>query len=343
MSCAPVCHEAEIRPLKKSFAVERSVAPKFDYRKALDDASGKSVLSPTAEKRIKIAVVISATIALIVAIGSGKFHLDYRLLPDSHIATVFWWTALIYGGLTYAVMVWRIILWRRYRPMEGITDAELPNISVIIPAYNEGPLVRQSILSAATNNYPPEKMELIAIDDGSSDDTWLHIRAAASEVDPRISIRTIKQPKNLGKREALYAGFKIGRGEIFVTTDSDSVLHPEALRNGVIPLVREKNVANVAGCVEVLNPRQSTITRFLKCSFNLSFKFVRAYQSEFRGVFCTPGALSFFRANVIRNVMDEWVAQTFLGQPCTIGEDRALTNIILRDGWMTAYQGNSTV
>ena len=343
MSCAPVCHEAEIRPFRKPLVLERPATPKFDYRKALDEAHGKSALSAVAERWIKFGVVITATLALIVAIASGKFHLDYRLLPDSRIATVFWWTALLYGSLTYAVMVWRIILWRRYKPMEGINDADLPTISVIIPAFNEGPLVRQSILSAATNDYPLEKMEIIAIDDGSSDDTWLHIRAAAADVDPRINVRTIKQPKNMGKREALYAGFKIARGSLFVTTDSDSILHPQALRNGVIPLVRDKTIGNVAGCVEVLNPRQSVITRFLKCSFNLSFKFVRAYQSEFRGVFCTPGALSFFRANVIRDVMDEWVSQTFLGQPCTIGEDRALTNIILRDGWMTAYQGNAKV
>ena len=342
MSCAPVCDEIEVRPIKFPVA-QRPRTSSFDYRKALDDARGKSRVSEKAERRIKLAVVLTAAIALTVAIASGKFHLDYRLLPDSHLATIFWWTALLYGGLNYIVMVWRIILWRRYRPMEGIQDSELPNISVIIPAYNEGPLVRQSILSAATNNYPAEKMEIIAIDDGSSDDTWLHIRAAAAEVDSRINVRTIKQPRNMGKREALYAGFKIGRGEIFVTTDSDSILHPQALRNGVIPLVRDKSIANVAGCVEVLNPKQSFITRFLKCSFNLSFKFVRAYQSEFRGVFCTPGALSFFRAHVIRDVMDEWVNQTFLGQPCTIGEDRALTNIILREGWMTAYQGNSAV
>lgn len=344
MAVAPTCDETEVRPVSDHLKLATPPAAAcFDYRKPIEEARKVSDLSPTAERRIKIGVLLGAILCFTVAIASGKFHLDYRLLPDSKLASVFWWTALVYGSICYCAMVWRIVLWRRYKPMEGIADADLPYISVIIPAYNEGPLVRQSILSTAANNYPPEKMEIIAIDDGSTDDTWQHILSAAEEVDPRIRVSTYKQPKNMGKREGLYLGFKKGRGEVFVTTDSDSILHPDALRNGVIPIVRNRTIANVAGCVEVLNTRQSVITRFLKCSFNLSFKFVRAYQSEFLGVFCTPGALSFFRADVVRNVMDEWVTQKFLGQPCTIGEDRALTNLILREGWMTSYQGNSTV
>jgi hyaluronan synthase len=288
-------------------------------------------------------IVVGAAVALATAILSGNLHLEFSLLPDSRLATLFWWTALLYGSITYAALVWRVILWRRYRPMAPVADQSLPTLSVVIPAYNEGALVRQSILSTAASHYPAEKLEIIAIDDGSTDDTWLHIRAAAGEVDPAIRIVTHKQPRNLGKREALNHGFSVGSGDVFVSMDSDSVLHPDALRNGVAPLVRDPSIGCVAGCVEVLNPRQSWITRFLRCTFSLSFKFVRAYQSEFRGVFCTPGALSFYRANIIRKVKDEWVRQTFLGQPCTIGEDRALTNLILREGWMTTYQGNALV
>jgi hyaluronan synthase len=93
----------------------------------------------------------------------------------------------------------------------------------------------------------------------------------------------------------------------------------------------------------VLNPRDSLMTRFLKCTFSMSFKFFRAYQSEFRGVFCTPGALSVYRAEVVRRVAEEWMNQRFLGRPCVTGEDRAMTNLFLREGWLTAYQGNAVV
>jgi hyaluronan synthase len=125
--------------------------------------------------------------------------------------------------------------------------------------------------------------------------------------------------------------------------DSDSVLESDALRNAVSPLVREPAIGCVAGCVRVLNPRESLMTRFLKCTFSLSFRFVRAYQNEFRGVFCTPGAMSVYRADVVRRVADAWVNQRFLGLPCVTGEDRAMTNFFLREGWLTAYQGNAVV
>ncbi len=131
--------------------------------------------------------------------------------------------------------------------------------------------------------------------------------------------------------------------DVFVTVDSDSVIETGTLRNAVTPLVRDPAVGCVAGCVEVLNPRQSLMTRFLKCTFSLSFKFVRAYQNEFRGIFCTPGALSVYRADVVRKVADTWLNQRFLGRPCVTGEDRAMTNLFLREGWLTAYQGNAVV
>lgn len=295
------------------------------------------------EFKIKTAIMITVVVGAILAVASGKVFRHFSILPDNHLGNTFWWTALLYGSMMYVVLLWRLYLWRRYKPMASVSDAELPTISVLIPAFNEGALVKHSILSVASSNYPKNKLEIIAVDDGSKDDTWLHIRNAAAQVDSRIKMTTIKQPKNMGKRHALYLGFQQGRGDVFITIDSDSVIHPDALRNGVSPLIRDPRIGAVAGCVEVMNPRQSVVTRFLKTTFSLSFKFVRAYQNEFRGVFCTPGALSVYRADVVRDVAKEWLDQHFLGLPCTTGEDRAMTNLILREGWLTAYQQNSVV
>ncbi|MBN2561278.1 MAG: glycosyltransferase family 2 protein [Phycisphaerae bacterium] len=292
---------------------------------------------------LKVIIVGAAAALLGVVLTSGTFWDRHTLFPQSALGRVFWIVMLAYGAMMYAALVWRISLWRRYRPMPPVEDVRLPSVSVIIPAFNEGSLVRQAILSVAGSRYPADRMEIIAVDDGSADDTWLHILAAAGQVQDRVRIVTLRQPANMGKRRALYRGFDRGRGDVFVTVDSDSVLAPDALRNAVTPLVRDPAVGCVAGCVQVLNPRQSLMTRFLKCTFSLSFKFVRAYQNEFRGVFCTPGALSVYRADVVRKVADEWLGQRFLGRPCVTGEDRAMTNLFLREGWLTAYQGNAVV
>lgn len=290
-------------------------------------------------------VLIAIGLAVLIgwlAIQHGTVDRWFRW-PETHWGNLFWIQSLLFGGMMYAALGWRLVLWRRYRPMACVSDAHLPSLTVLIPCFNEGPLVGDAIRAAAASRYPADRLEIIVIDDGSTDNSWLHILTAAREVRDRVNILTLRHPKNLGKRRALYLGLQRGRGEIVVTLDSDSILQPDALRNGVAPLVRDRRVGCVAGCVEVLNPDESVFTRFLKCSFSLSFKFVRAYQNEFRGVFCTPGALSFYRAEEVRRVADVWLNQRFLGCACTTGEDRALTNLFLERGWLTAYQQNAVV
>lgn len=295
------------------------------------------------ERYVKIAIVLLAGTALGVILASGRTWADFGEMAAKPLSRSFWISMLSYGGLMYLAFGWRVLLWLRYRPMEPVADAALPSVSVVIPAYNEGPLVRQSILSTAASRYPADRLEIIAVDDGSDDDTWSQILLAAREAGDRVRIRTVRQPHNRGKRAALHRAFGLARGDVFITVDSDSVLEPDSVRNVVSPLVRDSSIGCVAGCVRVLNVRQSVLTRFLKCTFSLSFRFVRAYQNEFRGVFCTPGALSAYRAEVVKRIADEWLGQRFLGRSCITGEDRAMTNLFLRDGWLTAYQGNAVV
>jgi hyaluronan synthase len=60
-------------------------------------------------------------------------------------------------------------------------------------------------------------------------------------------------------------------------------------------------------------------------------------------VYCCPGALAAYRAQAVREVLESWERQTFLGVPCTYGEDRALTNLILGAGYDSVYQRTAIV
>lgn len=79
-----------------------------------------------------------------------------------------------------------------------------------------------------------------------------------------------------------------------------------------------------------LQPHANLLTRMAWVRFFLSFDFLRASQSMYGFVFCTPGALSAYRREAIIPILDDWRQQTFLGVRCTIGEDRAFTNLVLR-------------
>ncbi|MCB2189681.1 MAG: glycosyltransferase [Deltaproteobacteria bacterium] len=260
--------------------------------------------------------------------------------PESASLTeiLIWASAVAVG---FGVLVWRIYLVVTYKATPSVSDEELPVVSVIIPAYNEGPLVRETILSVAASNYPAEKLQIVSVDDGSKDDTWEWMELAGRELGPRVEL--VKQPKNGGKRKALLAGFLRSRGEVLVTIDSDCLVEADTIRNLVSPFVVDAKVGGVAGNVRVLNKADGILPRMLDVVFTYSFDYVRAAQSRVNTVMCTPGALSAYRASVILPVMDEWMNQTFFGRPATIGEDRALTNLILRSGFHVRFQGNSIV
>jgi len=293
------------------------------------------------EKWIKGTIIAAAGLLLMAAIWTGVIPKIFRVIPNVPLGNLWYWSLAVYGLIHYAAMIWRICLWLSYRPMPPIDESQLPTVSVIIPAYNEGALVRKSIDSVTHSDYPRDRLQVIAVDDGSSDDTWDHIRAAASE--SPIKVMTLRQPFNKGKRHALFAGFQKASGEVWVTVDSDSVIEPDALRNGVVPLVRDKRIGLVAGNVRVLNRNDSVFTRFLKVSFILSFTFSRAYQTQIRGLLTTPGALSLYRASAVKPVLEKWMNQTFLGVPCLTGEDRSMTNLICAQGYHSFFQSTAVV
>jgi hyaluronan synthase len=211
---------------------------------------------------------------------------------------------------------------------------------VVIPAYNEGEMVAKTIESCAQADYPAGRLEIIAIDDGSTDDTWQHILAAAAGF-PHL-VRTIRFKANQGKRAALAAGFEQAGGEIILTVDSDSVLEKSTLLAIAGPFTNPK-IGAVGGKVAVLNRRSGLLARMLHVRFVLSFDFLRSAQSAYGTVYCCPGALTAYRASVLKQVVPRWSRQTFLGAPCTIGEDRALTNDVLDAGYDAVYQGTAVV
>ena len=242
--------------------------------------------------------------------------------------------------LGFVLVVVRTALWMVYRPAPAATRESAPGLTVIIPAYNEGAMVLQSIESAVHADYPRERLEILVIDDGSKDDTWSYIRQAAERYPGLVA--AVRQPNNQGKREALALGFARARGEILVTIDSDSVIERGALLAIAGPF-RDARVGAVAGKVLVYNRAHGLIPRMLHVRFIISFDMRRAAESVYRNVFCCPGALTALRAEAVRSVLERWRNQHFLGSRCTFGEDRAMTNYLLDSGYDALYQRTAVV
>ncbi|MDX6183638.1 glycosyltransferase [Flavobacterium sp. Fl-77] len=239
------------------------------------------------------------------------------------------------------VFLYNLYLFYKYKPIESVTDDLLPTCTVIVPAYNEGKLVWDTLLSLADSDYPEQKMQILAVDDGSKDDTWYWMQQAKIRLGDRLTI--YQQPENKGKRHALYRGFKLGTGEIFVTVDSDSIVKKDTLRNLVSPFVVDEKCGAVAGNVQVLNNKKALLPKMLNVSFVMSFEFMRSAESMLGSVLCTPGAAAAYRNTAVFGCLQEWINQTFMGQPSDIGEDRAMTNMILKQGHHVLFQKNAYV
>jgi len=210
-----------------------------------------------------------------------------------------------------------------------------------LPALNEEELIEKSIDSIFASNYPKDKFEVICINDGSKDNTLFYMMRAKHKYGEKLEVIDFKE--NLGKRKAFSVGLKKSKGEVIVSVDSDSKIGRNAIRNLIIPLIKDEKTGAVAGRVAVLNEKGNFLTRMLSIRYSISFDFGRAYQSVYGAVLCCPGALTAYRKSAILGFIKDWVNQKFLNTKCTYGEDRALTTQILKAGYMTKYQSNAVV
>jgi hyaluronan synthase len=317
----------------------RTLSPTFPWTQTKWRSREEQRLQ-TLDLILKILVPAFLLVCFIAALKFGSFDGYRNLISQQSFATPLMALGAVFTLAFLAFQVVRTVLWLRYKPYP-LAAGPLPAVTVIIPAYNEGAMVEKAIYSAAASDYPADRLEIICIDDGSKDDTWFYINRARKRF-PRL-IKAIRFPENRGKKHGLYTGFTQGRGEFFVTIDSDSVITPDTVKQVIAPMLQDAKIGAVAGNVKVYNRARSLMARMLAVRFVLAFDFLRASQSMYGAVTCTPGALSAYRRAALFPILDEWLEQTFLGLPATIGEDRALTNFILRQGYYASYQRSAIV
>jgi hyaluronan synthase len=224
-------------------------------------------------------------------------------------------------------------LFYRSKPDAGIE----PPIAIVMPGFNEQAAIAASLRSLLELSYPPEKLELIAVNDGSTDGTLTEMQRVAQESAGRV--RVIDFPENRGKRAAMAAGIRATEAEVVVFVDSDSVVEPDALRRLVQPLA-DPRVGAVCGHANVLNVRETWLTRMQAVRYFVAFRVVKAAESVFNAVTCCSGCFSAYRREAILPRMEWWESQRFLGVESTFGDDRSLTNCVLRD-WRIVYEKNA--
>ena len=240
-----------------------------------------------------------------------------------------------YGIAVCAYIVSRFLFSLCYRPARpaGLE----PEVAVVMPAFNEQEAIGHSLRSLLALDYPRDKLELVAVNDGSTDGTLAAMRAVEREAGGRV--RVIDLGHNQGKRAAMAAGIRATTADIIAFVDSDSVLEPDALRV-LVQGFADPRVGALCGHADVLNLRESWLTKMQAVRYFVAFRVVKAAESIFGAVTCCSGCFSAYRRTAIMPHLDWWTHQTFLGQPSTFGDDRSLTNCVLRD-WRVRYESRA--
>lgn len=211
-----------------------------------------------------------------------------------------------------------------------------PTVSFVVPAKNEGDNIYETIRRFSEVDYPAHKIEVIAINDGSTDHTLSEMRRAVADIMPSIGRgEVVDWQVNRGKRHGMHEGVKRSTSEIVIFIDSDSFIEPDCVRHLVKYFVYPE-VGAVSGHTDVYNKDTNTLTRMQALRYYISFKIYKAAESIFGTVTCCPGCCSAYRKSYLDEFIDEWLHQTFLGKECTFGDDRSLTNFILRS-YQAAY------
>jgi len=248
----------------------------------------------------------------------------------------------VYGILALSHIVLQVLLGHLHhlKRRARTAEANLPSTTVIVPVYNEDPqLLAQCFQALDEQNHPAKKV--IVVDDGSPNLALLEPVYARFAARPGWTV--LRLTNNVGKRAAQRVGFDAATTDVVVTVDSDTQLvGVEALSMLTRSFLRRR-VAAVTGAVGVSNASTNLLTRLTALRYWMAFHQERAAQSLFGVMLCCSGPFSAYRRAVVMEVLDDYVRQSFLGQPCTFGDDRHLTNLILSRGHQAIFDPDAHV
>lgn len=202
-----------------------------------------------------------------------------------------------------------------------------PLTSIIVPSYNEGKVIIKTVRSLLRSRY--KNIEVIIVDDGSTDDTWQIAQSLASRFK---RVKAIHQ-MNGGKSSALNNAIAHAKGEIIIGVDADTIF-PEHTVTKLVRHFKDSSVGAVAGVVRVGNVNKM-ITRWQALEYMLSIAIDRNAQAFLNAVMIIPGACGAWRKEAI-------IAAGGLSHS-TLAEDCDLTLSVQRLGRYTILQDNDAV
>lgn len=181
--------------------------------------------------------------------------------------------------LTSLIVIWIMLLYHMFLMLGGYLhflrfenvmpewdkkmQGSLPKVSVLIPAHNEAVVIKNTLNAMIRLNYPRDKLEVIVINDNSSDKTGDIARHIAKDHSFIHVVNTVHPYSGKGKSSALNFGFKTATGKYIAVYDADNTPEPDAIYNLVMGLENDEKAGAMVGKFRVINAKKSLLTRFI--------------------------------------------------------------------------------
>jgi glycosyltransferase involved in cell wall biosynthesis len=175
----------------------------------------------------------------------------------------------------------------RPRASHGPLPQPLPSVCIIVPARDEASVIEETLLSLDAVDYPKSRLEIVVIDDGSTDATRARVSARLEQMSHRT--RSISFERSEGKAQRINQLLPALSAEYVLLLDADHTVAPDVVRRLLAPFSAAADVAGVQAASAVRNGHVNVLARALEMEY--LFRCQGTYPGKPMGIFVGSGGM----------------------------------------------------
>ena len=238
--------------------------------------------------------------------------------------TLFWLclAIVVYTYVGYGLILYLLVFIKRLaikaKPLADITDDCLPEVTLMVCAYNEEDIISEKMSNTHSLDYPADRLHLVWVTDGSTDNT-------NSILSTYPDVKIVFSPERRGKSAALKHGIKEVYTEIVMMTDANTMLNPEAVRE-IVRLMQDPKVGCVSGEKKVMAKSDSDEAAQGEGLYWKYESTLKRLDSELYSAMGAAGELCVIRRQLMTDIPDD-----------TLLDDFVISMEIVRMGYKITY------
>ena len=241
------------------------------------------------------------------------------------MTTSLFWLCLaivVYTYVGYGLILYLLVFIKRLaikaKPLADITDDCLPEVTLMVCAYNEEDIISEKMSNTHSLDYPADRLHLVWVTDGSTDNT-------NSILSTYPDVKIVFSPERRGKSAALKHGIKEVYTDIVMMTDANTMLNPEAIRE-IVRLMQDPKVGCVSGEKKVMAKSDSDEAAQGEGLYWKYESTLKRLDSELYSAMGAAGELCVIRRQLMTDIPDD-----------TLLDDFVISMEIVRMGYKIAY------